>query len=156
MTGQRIFSSEALEDYAFALVRAMSADADVAHEVARHLVRSNLSGHDSHGVIRLPQYVGQMDRGELVPSSRPSIVRDTPISTLVDAARGFGHFSTAFALEHLAKKARTNGMACAAIRHSTHVGRLGEFTERCSELGLILIVTVGMAGPGVGGVVIHG
>ena len=43
-----------------------------------------------------------------------------------------------------------------SIRHCTHVGRLGEFTERCSALGLVVLVTVGMAGPGVGGVVAHG
>jgi LDH2 family malate/lactate/ureidoglycolate dehydrogenase len=134
----------------------MSADADVAEEVARPLVRAKLSGHDSHGVIRIAQYVGQMDRGELIPANRPSIIHETLTTLLVDAKRGFGHFSTAFTIEQLSKKARLNGMASAAIRHATHVGRVGEFAERCSDLGLILLITVGMAGSGVGGVVIHG
>jgi uncharacterized oxidoreductase len=156
MSGTETFSADALEDFAFSVARAMSADHDVATEVARHLVRSNLSGHDSHGVIRLPQYVGQMDRGELVPAHRPHILHETSTSLVVDAERGFGHFSTAFAVDHVVKKARAIGMASAAIRHSTHVGRVGEYTERSADLGLILIMTVGMAGPGVGGVVIHG
>ena len=156
MNSASIYSAEALEDYAYSVFRAMSADADVAEEVARHLVRANLSGHDSHGMIRIAQYVGQMDRSELMPTSRPSIIHETLTTLLVDAKRGFGHFSTAFTIEQLSKKARSNGVASAAIRHSTHVGRVGEFTERCSDLGLILLMTVGMAGPGVGGVVIHG
>ncbi|MFI0774002.1 Ldh family oxidoreductase [Streptomyces sp. NPDC021212] len=41
----------------------LGADDDVADEVARHLVRAELSGHASHGVLRLPQYAQEVDRG---------------------------------------------------------------------------------------------
>ena len=75
MNSASIYSAEALEDYAYSVFRAMSADADVAEEVARHLVRANLSGHDSHGMIRIAQYVGQMDRSELMPAVRASFMR---------------------------------------------------------------------------------
>lgn len=156
MRNERTFSAQSLEDFATRILRAVDTDADVAHEVARHLVRANMSGHDSHGVIRIPQYLGQIERGELLPCSRPSIARESATTLVVDAHRGFGHFSTRFALDHVAAKARQHDTASAAIRHATHVGRLGEYTERCAELGLVLIMTVGMAGPGVGGMVIHG
>ena len=35
--------------------------------VAEHLVAANLAGHDSHGVIRVPQYVDAIDAGNLKP-----------------------------------------------------------------------------------------
>jgi LDH2 family malate/lactate/ureidoglycolate dehydrogenase len=147
---------EALERFTAGLLSAAGSPADIAAEVAQHLIKSNLSGHDSHGVIRIPQYVRQIDSGEIVPCARPEILRESPGTALVDARRGFGHFSTAFALDWAMRRARQQGVAAAAVRHSTHIGRVGEYTERAGEQGLIAIVTVGAGGPGVGGMMLHG
>jgi LDH2 family malate/lactate/ureidoglycolate dehydrogenase len=59
---ERVCRPEAVEAFVAGLCRAMGADDDVAAEVGRHLVRANLSGHDSHGVLRMPQHVEQADR----------------------------------------------------------------------------------------------
>ncbi|HLZ07161.1 MAG TPA: Ldh family oxidoreductase, partial [Chloroflexota bacterium] len=146
----------ALQSFVEKIVRAMGADDDIALVVARHLVRSNLSGHDSHGVIRIPWYVAETDAGSLAPSARPIVHRDRGVTALIDAQDGFGHFSTAFALEWAVERAIQHGIAAAAIRHSTHIGRVGEYTERAAARGLISIVTVGAGGPGVGGMVLYG
>jgi uncharacterized oxidoreductase len=145
-----------LREFVAAVARRMGADADVAGELARHLVGSNLAGHDSHGVIRLPQYVGDMDHGLVVPSARPTLIRETSVAGLVDARRGFGQHSTMFALEWAMVRARQHGVAMVAVRHSTHIGRLGEYAERTAGEGLIGIVTVGAVGDGIGGVVPFG
>jgi len=154
--GLHLIPPEPLQRFVARILLAMGADEEVAAEVARHLVRANLSGHDSHGVLRIPQYVAQADGGELVPSARPTILSETATTAVVDAHRGFGHYSTAFALDWAMGRAREHGLAAAAVRHSAHIGRLGEYTERAAGRGLIAIVTVGMAGPGVGGMVLHG
>ena len=145
-----------LREFVDAVARRMGADADVAAELARHLVGSNLAGHDSHGVIRIPQYVGDMDRGVIVPSARPVVARESAVAALVDAHRGFGQHSTMFALEWAMGRARQHGVAMVAVRHSTHIGRLGEYAERAAAEGLIGIVTVGAVGAGIGGVVPFG
>ncbi len=145
-----------LEAFTARVVTAMGADAEVAREVSRHMVRSNLSGHDSHGVILLPAYVGQADRGELVPAARPVVLRETEVAALLDARRGFGHFSTMHAMEWAVARAPRHGVAVAAVRHSSHIGRLGEYTERAAAAGLIGIVTVGAGGPGLGAMLLHG
>ena len=51
---------------------------DLAEEMAQILVESNLAGHDSHGVIRIPAYVKQIHEGSLIPDARPEIVEETP------------------------------------------------------------------------------
>jgi len=147
---------DALERFVKDVFQGMGADEDVAGEVAHHLVRSNLSGHDSHGVIRVPQYVAQAEEGSLVPGARPTIARESPVTALIDAHRGFGHYSTAFALDWAMRRARQHGIAATAIRHSSHIGRLGEYTERAAGQGLIAILTVGAGGPGVGGMILYG
>jgi len=119
-----------MEQFIAQVYRAVGADQDVAAEVARHLVRSSLSGHDSHGVIRVGHYLGQIERGEIIPSARPAVIHETEVMALVDGKRGFGHFATAFTLDCALTKARQHGLAAAAIRHCNHIGRLGEYTER--------------------------
>ncbi len=156
MGGYAISMPQPLTEFVQRVLKTLGADEEVAAEVANHLVRANLSGHDSHGVIRVPQYVRQVDSGEIVPAARPKMLRESAATAVVDAQRGFGHYSTDFTLEWAMERARQHGLAAVAVRHSTHIGRVGEYTERAAERGLIGIVTVGAAGPGVGGMVLHG
>ena len=148
--------ADPLREFITAVARGMGADSDVAAELARHLVGSNLAGHDSHGVIRIPQYVGDADRGLVVPSARPVLAREGEVAALVDARRSFGQHSTMFALEWAMRRARQHGVAMVAVRHSTHIGRLASTSSVRQREGLIGIVTVGAIGAGIGGVVPFG
>lgn len=147
-----VADATALHEFSVRLAGAMGAPPAAAGEVARHLVSANLSGHDSHGVLRWPQYVSELDRGDLHPAAGTDLVLERPVTALFDAHRGFGHASTMVATEWALSHAREHGIAAAAIRHSMHIGRLGEYTERVALEGLIGIVTVGVAGAGAGSV----
>jgi LDH2 family malate/lactate/ureidoglycolate dehydrogenase len=107
-------------------------------------------------VLRIPQYVAQADRGELDPAARPVVLKESGVTALLDGQGGFGHFSTGVALDWAMAHAREHGLAAAAVRHSGHIGRLGEYAERAAGQGLIGVVTVGQAGPDVGVMVLHG
>jgi uncharacterized oxidoreductase len=146
----RLVGAEALESFTAGVLTKMGSGPKTAGEVARHLVTANLCGHDSHGVLRLSQYVGEADRGELVPAAETELLRESPVCALFDAHRGFGQRSTMVAAEWVARHAREHGLAAAAVRHSMHIGRLGEYTERLTDEGLVGLVTVGSAGPGGG------
>ena len=58
--------------------------------MAQLLVRANLRGHDSHGVIRIPQYIASWRTGEANPTADPQIVQQGPATALVDGRLGFG------------------------------------------------------------------
>jgi hydroxycarboxylate dehydrogenase B len=133
---------------------AMGASDAVAVTVAGHLVRANLSGHDSHGVIRIPAYVAEADRGDLIPSAAAAVVRESGAVGIVDAGHGFGHSATAFAMDWAVERAQKFGIAAAAVRHANHIGRLGEYAELAAAQGVIGIATVGIIGGG--GVAPHG
>jgi hydroxycarboxylate dehydrogenase B len=142
----------ALREFSAALAGAMGAPPAVAAEVARHLVDANLTGHDSHGMLRWSQYVTELDSGELHPAAPVDLKRAGPVIALLDANRGFGQHSTMTATRWVMEEARRHGIAAAAVRHSMHIGRLGEYSERLALEGLVGIVTVGVAGPGSGSV----
>jgi hydroxycarboxylate dehydrogenase B len=137
-----------LEDFARQVFMAMGASETVAAAVAGHLLRANLSGHDSHGLIRIAQYVEEADRGELVPSANAEVVMEKGAVGLVDAGRGFGHSATALAMEWAAQRATEFGIAAAAVRRANHIGRLGEYAEIAAGRGVIGIATVGLVGGG--------
>jgi len=60
-----------LQALATRIFAALGVPQDDASWVAQLLVRANLRGHDSHGVIRVPQYVGSIRKGESNP--RPAL-----------------------------------------------------------------------------------
>ena len=49
-----------------ALFTAAGALPEEAKTVTRHLVAANLAGHDSHGIIRVPDYIERMKKGHIV------------------------------------------------------------------------------------------
>lgn len=146
----RVVQAGTLEAWAGRFVGAMGAPADIAAEVARHLVSANLAGHDSHGVMRLSQYKAEADDGLLRPEARPELLRENGACAIVDACRGFGHVATMMAMDWCLDRAARTGVAAAAVRHSTHIGRLGEYVERATTRRMVGIATVGMAGSGAG------
>ena len=152
----RVVPAEGLRQLSAGILGGAGASPDIAEEVATHLVGANLAGHDSHGVVRLAQYLTQIERGDLHPAARPTVLRDAGAGALIDADRGFGHFSTAFALDWALDRARDRGMASAVIRHSMHVGRLGHYTEKAAAEGMIAVVTAGAVGADVGGLGLPG
>lgn len=140
----------ALRSFAHDFCRAVGAPERAAAETARHLVLSNLSGHDSHGVIRIPLYLSMTETGALMPANEPEVIAETPVSVLVDAHRCFGQHSTFFTLERCLEKAARSGLAIGSIRHSTHTGRVGTYPEAAAAEGFICIATTGSAAPDYG------
>jgi uncharacterized oxidoreductase len=137
-----------LEDFGRRLFRSMGASGPVAATVARHLVGANLTGHDSHGMLRIPQYVAEADRGSLIPSAKAAVTMEKGAVGMIDAGHGFGHSATALAMEWAAERALRFGIAAAAIRRTNHIGRLGEYAELAAARGVIGIATVGILGGG--------
>ncbi len=132
------------------VLRGMGTAPAVASEVARHLVNAERAGHASHGVLRLPQYAREAAEGIIDAAASPEVRETGPTTVLVDARFGFGHAAAAAATDAVSRIARDLGCAVATVRNSTHIGRLGEYTECLTARGLIGIVVVGAAGPGVG------
>lgn len=68
-----------LEETGARIFAAMGAPEEDAAWIARLLVRANLRGHDSHGVIRIPQYWEWAKQGYLNPKSPVTVIADTPV-----------------------------------------------------------------------------
>ena len=79
-----------LRRVATALIEHGGSTDDEAAIVADHLVRSNLAGHDSHGVGMIPWYVDFLGRGLIRPNTAATRVKDDGAILMFDGARGYG------------------------------------------------------------------
>jgi len=133
-------SPEELHRISQKIFEAVGSPSDIAERVASALVDANLVGHDSHGVIRIPQYVNAIRNGEVVPDARPGIVRETGVTVLVDGRWAFGQVSAAYATRLAISKARAEGVSMAGIVRCNHIGRLGEYSTMAADAGVALMV----------------
>ncbi len=106
---------------------------------ADHLVLSNLSGHDSHGVGMVPRYVRSISAGELVLNTDVEVVTDTGSLLVLDAHWGIGQSVTHQAMEIAIKRAKDTGVCVMGLRNSHHLGRVGHWAEQAIAEGLISI-----------------
>jgi LDH2 family malate/lactate/ureidoglycolate dehydrogenase len=141
-------SSDAWIDLATRVFGSWGAPADVAGQVARSLVESDLSGVASHGVVRIPVYEGHWRAGWLQPGNRAEVVRDAPGTALIDGRWGFGQPAMHLALDVAIEKCRTQGIAGVGVIHSGHIGRLGEYAEKAVAAGAVAIVAASGGPPG--------
>ena len=121
------------------------ADADV---VATELADANLVGHDSHGVIRLMQYVDYIQQGFARPDGRFEVLIDRPAFAIVDGHFQFGQVTATKALQLGLEKARAAGTATVVIRNCNHVGRLGSYGQKAAAEGFASMMCVNAPGPG--------
>ncbi len=87
--------------------RAGSSKAE-AGRVASYLVTANLTGHDSHGVIRVPKYVAWVQDGSIIPDQTIKLEVDTPSLAVIDGGFGFGQTVTPQAVRVGIDKCKAN------------------------------------------------
>lgn len=144
------FSGDQLGSIARRILEAAGASADEASVVAHELRAANLVGHDSHGVMRLNQYVGYMNQGIIRPGGVPQTISEGPAFLVIDGNFNFGQVIASRALELGIEKARIAGTATVMVRNCNHVGRLGSYTRQAALGNLAAMMVVN--GPGAGGV----
>src|SRR5258708_28266147 len=75
-----------------------------AKRIATYLTTANLTGHDSHGVIRVPVYIRWKEMGSVVPDQTVDVVVDTPSLAVIDGKFGYGQAVTPPAVRHRLRK----------------------------------------------------
>src|ERR1700722_2187867 len=117
-----------------------------AKRIATYLTTANLTGHDSHGVIRVPVYIRWKKMGSVVPDQTVELVVDTPSLAVVDGKFGYGQTVAPQAVRIGIEKCKSAGLAAVALRNAGHIGRVGDWAEMAAAEGLVSIHFVNAAG----------
>lgn len=129
-----------------AILLAWGMPATQAARSADALAWADLHGVDSHGISMLVEYDQRWRAGRLKMAADYRIVRETPVSLLIDGDGGMGHVAYAMAADGAIEKARAIGIAVAAVRNSSHFGAVGYYTELAARAGLIGMGATSAAG----------
>lgn len=117
-----------------------------ADRIGKYLTIANLTGHDSHGVQRVPRYLQWKDEGVFVADRTVKVITDTPVLAVVDGLQGFGQTVAPQAVEIGIKKCKAMGLAAVALRNAGHIGRVGDWAEMAAAEGLVSVHFVNAAG----------
>lgn len=113
-----------------------------AGDIATSLVESNLRGHESHGVLRVGDYLDALQTGELSSGVEWQVLAETPAVLVADGRRGFGQVLARRLVVALAEKCRPLGIACGTLKNCGHVGRLAEWVELAARHGFAAMMSV--------------
>jgi len=113
-----------------------------AEAEAGALIWANLRGVDSHGVLRIPWYVENVDKGVMNPKPNIQVIKETPATLLIDADRALGPVVTIFVVNLVIEKAKKAGIGWALIRNLTHQGALGYYSQMMARQDMAGIVFV--------------
>ena len=142
------YGHKRLQEFITAIFQAAGCERREAEIVSDHLVQSNLTGHDSHGVIRCPTYVQWLREGRLLPNQQLEVVFENETIAVVDGRLGMGQAMAQQAMQLGIQKSRGSGIAVIALRNSGHVGRIGHWAEILVDAGLISLHFVNTSGLG--------
>lgn len=138
----RMIAADRLRDFVAAMFRRAGCDAAEAGRIGYFLVSANLTGHDSHGVIRVPRYVANIEAGHTLIGQSVTIAAESATHAVLDGNYGFGQTIGPQAVDLGIAKAREAGLAVVALRRSGHLGRIGDWAERAAAAGLVSIHVV--------------
>jgi len=108
-----------------------------AMSVAAALVAAEAEGQEGHGLIRLSDYIAQVQSGKINRHANIRVSHRGPASLLIDADRGFAYPALDVALKKGLPVAQETGIAIMAVGNSHHCGALSVHVERVARDGLI-------------------
>ena len=145
MPADRLVSHAALQRIVQGILEGDGCDAAEAGIVAHHLVEASLSGHDSHGVARVPRYHDWLREG-VIGANRPlDVVMETETLVQLDGNSGMGQRLAREATAMGIAKAKAHGLALVAMRRAGHIGRVGAYAEQACAEGLVSVHFVNVA-----------
>jgi uncharacterized oxidoreductase len=136
------FSSNQLKALTREIFVRKGASQEDAETVSELLVRANLAGHDSHGVIRIGSYVKAIDEGKLDPRAKGVTEKDDGATALINGNWGFGQVVATDAMKTAIDKGKKYGVSAVSIYNCWHIGRMADYCLMAEEQDMIGITTV--------------
>src|SRR5262249_26659026 len=127
------------------IFRAKGMRAEDAATVAEVLLWANLRGVDSHGAMRIPDYLDQIRKGAFDPTAKPRLRPLMPATFVLDCERAAGPVCMMQAATQAIELAQTCGIGMGLVSNTAHTGAVGRYAQWIAERGYAALVTV--AGP---------
>lgn len=114
-----------------------------ADQLAGWLTENDLRGVVSHGTQQIATYARLMRDGVLNNQPHVQVVKETPVSVLMDGDGGLGYFPAFEGTQRAIEKAKASGIAVMVSRNHGHFGAAGIYSRLGLGEDLLVYVTSG-------------
>ena len=121
------------------ILRARGFSQPRAATCARLFVEATIDGVASHGLNRFSRFIGQVDRGIVVPDAEPVLVEAHGAWERWDGQVGPGNLNALASTERAMVLAATNGIGCVALANTNHWMRGGSYGWHAAQGGMALL-----------------
>ena len=128
---------EELGRWAKAILTELGMGPVAAEVTTESMLHANRRGLDSHGVVLLGVYAPRLRHGIIRGDTEPEVVHTRGALALVDGRLAPGAHTGKVAMQWCCATARTQGIAAAAVRNSSHFGAASFFSELAARQGCI-------------------
>ncbi|MBL7175760.1 MAG: Ldh family oxidoreductase [Desulfobacteraceae bacterium] len=151
MSDTYYFNPEQLCDAVYKLCQGSGSPHEEADLVAKRLIKSNLTGHPSHGVMRLAMYM-RMIRGDMIkPGAIPELMQDHGSTAIINGNRAYGQVAAEKTMRVAIDRGLTHGIAAVGVTNLAHIGRLADYAISAARDNCVGLVFT--SGGGVGALV---
>jgi LDH2 family malate/lactate/ureidoglycolate dehydrogenase len=133
--------AERVREQIVSIFGAWGMDAALVRTAAEVMVETDLMGVDSHGVSMLMDYDDARRKGKLNLKARPKVVREGPVTGLIDADAGLGHPAAVMGMNLALEKAGKSQVGVVTVFNSHHFGAAGYYAAMASKAGMVGMVT---------------
>lgn len=110
-----------------------------AQAVAEVLWKAERDGSSSHGLFRLPGYIASLRSGKVNGKAKPFVSNLSPGVLRVDGDGGYAPLAHKVMLEPLLERAKSQGVAIAALVNTYHFAALWVEVEMLAERGVVAL-----------------
>lgn len=142
-------TAEKLSAQAAAILRAWGMGDDSVAATVEVMLYADFRGIESHGVSTMTLYDEYRRSNKLTLCPQVRVVRESPVTALVDGDGGLGHLPSQRAMRLAMDKAAKCGVGVVSVRNSNHFGAAGAYAMMAAERGLIGYVTSATWRPGI-------
>jgi LDH2 family malate/lactate/ureidoglycolate dehydrogenase len=135
-----------LKEAAIHILTGLNATADEAAVTAESLIRAEVRGTDTHGVVFLKLLASRVDTQMVNLPTQLKIIKEDMATGLIDGGNGLGQVAAHRAMTMGIEKARCCGVGCCLVRNTNNIGFLAFYTMMAAEKGMVgIIMTNGAA-----------
>lgn len=120
----------------------------IANQVIDELIKNEVSGYDSHGLLRLLEYIPLINQGHILPSSQPLVKETNKFVSEIDGQKCFGILSSNAAAKSLIDHLERDQLGFVMLTNSGHIGRLFPIASSVCKKGGVLIGFTNLSGAG--------
>lgn len=132
-----MYTAEYLREFTTKLFQKIGCSKADAEIVADVLVRAELRGISSHGLIRISDYIGLYEKNRINTTPDVKVTYETPSTAVVDGDNALGMVAAKKAMQIAIEKAKVAGTGWVAMNNSNHFSIAGYYAMMAMEQDMI-------------------